>query len=103
MCAKKGMINLIVEPEHFELLSGEDALATYRFNTGVAQHLFCRACGIHSFSRPRSHPHGYDVNARCLDGDALALFELQPFDGQHWEQNVERLRGELAADNCEPR
>ena len=29
---------------------GEDDLATYEFNTKVAKHHFCRACGIHPFT-----------------------------------------------------
>jgi len=92
ICAKKGMINLIVPPEDFTLLAGEDALETYRFNTGQARHRFCRTCGVHPFSRPRSHPGQFDVNLRCLDGEALARFTIEPFDGQHWEQNVETIR-----------
>ena len=37
ICAKKGFLHLIVPPEQFELLSGGDALTTYRFNTGIGQ------------------------------------------------------------------
>lgn len=76
------------------MLQGEDALSTYRFNTGIAQHHFCRICGIHSFYRPRSHPESYDVNLRCLDGDVLQDFEILPFDGQHWEENIQNLISE---------
>ena len=68
MCSKKGFLHLIVQPEEFELLSGKDALTTYRFNTGVAQHTFCSTCGIHPFYVPRSDPDKIDVNVRCLDG-----------------------------------
>lgn len=93
ICAKKGMINLIVPASDFELLSGEEALASYRFNTRVAEHRFCKTCGIHPFSRPRSHPTDYDVNLRCLDGEAAQAFELEAFDGQHWEANIAKLRG----------
>jgi hypothetical protein len=91
ICAKKGMINRIVSATDFELLAGEDALVSYRFNTRTAEHRFCRTCGIHPFSRPRSHPGDYDVNLRCLDGDALARFELDPFDGQNWEASIAGL------------
>ena len=49
ICTKKGFLHLIVAPDNFELLSGKDALTTYRFNTGTAQHTFCAACGIHPF------------------------------------------------------
>lgn len=91
ICRKKGFLGLIVEAPHFELVSGEDALETYRFNTGTAAHRFCRTCGIHPFSRPRSHPDGYDVNVRCLD-DWDEDWEVEPFDGRHWEQNVDTIR-----------
>jgi hypothetical protein len=91
ICAKKGFINVIVAREDFQLLQGEDSLATYRFNTGVAQHRFCKTCGIHPFSRPRSHPGSYDVNARCLDNGIEGL-HIQPFDGQHWEDSVSAIR-----------
>ncbi len=36
MCTKKGFLHLIVPPEQFELVTGRDDLATYTFNTGVA-------------------------------------------------------------------
>jgi hypothetical protein len=50
ICSKKGFLHLIVPLEAFELISGKDALTTYRFNTGVARHTFCATCGIHPFS-----------------------------------------------------
>jgi hypothetical protein len=88
VCRKKGFLHLIVSKERFTLLKGEGSLTSYRFNTGVANHTFCATCGIHPFYTPRSHPEGVDVNVRCLDGDAFEGFEIAPFDGQHWEENV---------------
>jgi hypothetical protein len=86
MCEKKGFLHLIVPEECFELLSGEDELTTYRFNTGVAAHRFCRTCGIHSFYVPRSDPDKIDVNLRCLDGVDVASVPVVPFDGRQWEE-----------------
>jgi hypothetical protein len=91
ICEKKGFINLIVAPEDFRLSSSTDALSSYRFNTEQAEHLFCKVCGIHSFSRPRSHPGSFDVNARCLD-DGYAFLTIEPFDGRNWEDNVDAIR-----------
>jgi len=85
ICAKKGFLHLIVARDRFELLSGESELTTYRFNTGVAQHHFCRTCGIHSFYIPRSDPDKIDVNVRCLDGVDLNSLKIVPFDGRDWE------------------
>src|SRR5471030_2070819 len=85
VCTKKGFLHLIVAPEQFELLSGEDALSTYQFNTGMAKHTFCRHCGIHSFYVPRSDPDKIDVNVRCLDDIDLTTITVLPFDGRNWE------------------
>jgi hypothetical protein len=92
ICAKKGFLHLIVPANRFTLLRGEDRLVTYKFNTGVARHMFCGVCGIHAFYRPRSHPDGWDVNIRCLDDDAASRFAVAPFDGKEWEANVEAIR-----------
>jgi hypothetical protein len=93
ICAKKGYLHWIVPPADFELLSGREELTTYRFNTGVAQHTFCRVCGIHPFYLPRSDPDKIDVNVRCLDGIDPARIPTRSFDGQNWEHAMaaERL------------
>jgi hypothetical protein len=88
VCTKKGFLHLIVPPEQFELLSGEDALSTYQFNTGTAKHTFCRHCGIHAFYVPRSDPDKIDVNVRCLDGVDLTKIEVAQFDGRNWEDAI---------------
>ncbi|GAB4526612.1 MAG: GFA family protein [Pleurocapsa sp.] len=91
ICQKKGFLHLIVPPENFTLLQGKNVLTTYTFNTGIAKHTFCSICGIHSFYRPRSHPKMIDINIRCLDGDVIDNFTIEPFDGVNWEDNVHRL------------
>jgi hypothetical protein len=88
MCAKKGFLHLIVLPEYFDLISGKQALTTYCFNTGTAQHTFCATCGIHPFYVPRSDPDKIDVNVRCLDGVDIGALDIKVFDGQHWEQSM---------------
>ncbi len=92
ICTRRGFLHLIVPPQDFELLCGQDALVTYSFNTHVAKHRFCRVCGIHAFYAPRSHPDQIDVNVRCLDGAPLERFAIQNFDGRRWEDDVERIR-----------
>ncbi|MCB9746215.1 MAG: GFA family protein [Alphaproteobacteria bacterium] len=92
ICRLKGFLHLIVPPEDFQLLQGAERLTEYRFNTRVAVHRFCSVCGTHPFYTPRSHPDQVDVNARCLDGGLPEGFNVQPFDGQRWEDNVEGIR-----------
>jgi hypothetical protein len=86
MCAKSGYLHLIVPKEQFRLLSGEQALTSYEFNTRTAKHLFCSVCGIKSFYVPRSHPDGYSVNARCIDEGSVEAMVIIAADGRNWEQ-----------------
>jgi hypothetical protein len=86
ICTMKGFLHLIVAREQFELKAGREDLTTYRFNTGVAQHTFCRHCGVHPFYVPRSNPDKIDVNVRCLDGVDGHEVRGIPFDGRNdWE------------------
>ena len=87
ICSKSGYLGLAVSRSRFKLLQGEDCLTSYTFNTGVAKHLFCRYCGIKSFYVPRSHPHGYNVNVRCLDPGTVRSMTVRPFNGREWEKH----------------
>ena len=92
VCSKSGYLHYIVPKTRFRLLGGRDDLVTYRFNTGVAEHMFCRICGIKSFYVPRSHPDGVSVNARCIDPDTVAAISVvRRFDGANWEQHIAEL------------
>ena len=88
ICSKKGILNLRTPANQFTLLSGEDQLKLYQFNSKVASHYFCINCGIHPFSRPRSAPDKYSVNLRCIDGINPNDYPTIKFDGQNWEQAV---------------
>jgi hypothetical protein len=80
ICRMTGFLHLIVPAARFRLLSGDEDLTDYTFNTGAAKHRFCRHCGIKSFYVPRSHPDGIDVNVRCLDPGTVASLRVTPFD-----------------------
>ncbi len=73
ICRMRGAVALTAKFGELNLLSGADQLATYRFNTGVAEHHFCKVCGIYTHHRRRSNPDQLGVNVACLDG-------LSPFD-----------------------
>ena len=94
ICSRTGYLHLIVPKSRFKLLSGEDALTTYQFNTKTAKHLFCSHCGIKSFYVPRSHPDGYSVNARCLDEGTVTGMTVKKTDGKNWEKQYPSGRGE---------
>jgi hypothetical protein len=95
ICSMCGFLHLFVSQKNFRLLSGDGALTTYTFNTGVAKHQFCEHCGIKSFYVPRSHPDGLSINVNCLDPATIESIKETPFDGRNWEQNV----GELSPIN----
>jgi len=90
VCSKSGFLHLIVPKSKFHLLTGEGALTTYTFNTGVAKHYFCKHCGIKPFYIPRSNPDGVDVNLNALDTMPPNISIVQ-FDGQNWEDNAGSL------------
>lgn len=92
MCKKTGFVHLIVPKSKFTLLKGQAKLNCYQFNKNIAKHYFCRQCGIKSFYIPRSNPDGFSVNARCLDDDIWQQWPIDDFDGEKWEDNVERLK-----------
>ena len=87
-----GFLHLIVPKNRFRLLTGEDALTTYTFNTCAAKHTFCKYCGVKPFYVPRSHPDGYSVNFRCVDRSGFTNVTINPFDGQNWEAHADELK-----------
>jgi hypothetical protein len=72
-CSMRGAVALTSTLADFRLTAGEDQLATYRFNTGTAEHHFCKTCGIYTHHKRRSNTNQLGVNAACLEG-------LSPFD-----------------------
>jgi hypothetical protein len=96
MCSRTGYQHLFVPAERFRLVSGEDVLTTYEFNTRTAKHFFCSICGIKSFYVPRSHPDGYSVNVRCLDAGTFTIASVRKVDGRNWERHYPDGRGSFA-------
>jgi hypothetical protein len=105
ICRMRGAVAVTSTPEAFRITRGEDKLATYRFNTGTAEHHFCTVCGIYTHHKRRSNPDQIGVNVACLEG--VSPFDFQQvmvFDGdRHPADNPEHktyiagvLRFELA-------
>ena len=72
-CRMRGAVVAMAEAGGIEILQGAEALTSYRFHTGSAQHFFCSRCGIYTHHQRRSNTDLYAVNVACLDG-------VSPFD-----------------------
>ena len=84
ICMKRGTLLDFVPETQFKLLSGDKDLQDYQFNKKVIHHLFCKDCGILSFSRAVA-PDGSKVvavNVRCLDNVDLSSLKIQHYDGK---------------------
>ncbi|KAJ2781293.1 hypothetical protein H4R18_002971 [Coemansia javaensis] len=91
MCGMLGYLHVTVPKSRFVLTAGADNISTYTFNTGVAQHYFCKTCGIKSFYVPRSNPDGYSVNFRCLDKTNVTGHDVMSCEGLTWEEIAARV------------
>jgi hypothetical protein len=92
ICEKTGFLHLIIPKSQFSLKTSWDNLSNYQFNKKIANHYFCKQCGIKSFYQPRSHPDYWSVNVRCLDDFSKTTFTIKNFDGKNWEQNIHTLK-----------
>lgn len=69
LCRRTGWMLTFAPAAGFKLVSGADHLTDYQFNKKAIHHVFCKTCGVRSFSRGTA-PDGRDlvaVNVRCLD------------------------------------
>jgi hypothetical protein len=78
LCRMRGAVAVSAELGGIRFISGEEALTSYRFNTGTAQHFFCSRCGIYTHHQRRSNPNQYGVNVACLEGVSPFDFEEVP-------------------------
>src|SRR5438477_4947107 len=51
ICTRVAQLSVLVKPEAFRLLAGEEALSFYEWGHKVSRRYFCRHCGIHCFGR----------------------------------------------------
>lgn len=106
ICRMRGAVAVTSTPGGFTITEGADNLASYRFNTGTAEHHFCRTCGIYTHHKRRSNPNQLGVNVACLEGISPFDFrdvpvndgELHPADSGGRTRVAGHLRFEPEAD-----
>jgi hypothetical protein len=88
VCAKRRFWGTTVRPEQFRLLSGEDSLGDYQFNSNSVHHRFCRTCGVATFGHGFIEEVGgafYSVSLATLDDveTELATAPIKYMDGRN--------------------
>lgn len=82
LCRRKGAVMASVPLERLRIVSGEDKLTLYQWNTRQARHYFCSVCGIYTHHQRRSKPTEYGFNVACIEGvDPGALGPVATGDG----------------------
>ncbi len=83
LCRRKGaLMTPFFASGALRILSGEDSLTLYQFNTRVAKHYFCKHCGIYPFHQTRKDPNLWRVNIGCLDDVDPYALEASVSDGK---------------------
>ncbi|EKD91850.1 MAG: hypothetical protein ACD_29C00344G0002 [uncultured bacterium] len=68
LCRRKGAVMAMVPITHLKVTKGQDNLTLYQWNTKVAEHYFCKTCGIYTHHKRRSNPNQYGINIACIEG-----------------------------------
>ena len=73
-----------INKEDLILHEGKENLLKYQWNKEIAQHFFCKKCGIYTHHNPRSNPSMTGFNVGCVDEiDVFKLKEIEILDGNN--------------------
>ena len=67
ICKRKNAKMNLISKDSIKVIKGENNLSSYKFNTMIAEHFFCKTCGIYTHHNRRSDPNGVGINIGCID------------------------------------
>jgi hypothetical protein len=84
LCSRKGAVIGAAPRSALSVVSGQDLLSTYTWNTHEAQHYFCKICGIYTHHVMRGQIHTVGLNMACIEGfDVFGQGEVAVDDGKN--------------------
>ena len=81
LCRRKNAVMTKVHESALTILSGEDLLSSYEWNTHRARHFFCSRSGVYTFHRKRAAPDHFGINVFCLEDFDIGSFPIRATDG----------------------
>lgn len=91
ICRKTRYWGIVIKPDSFRLQTDEAQLGDYQFASKQGHQLFCKSCGLRSFSRgnvPQLGGAFVSINIACLDGIAdeeLAALPIRYCNGRDYD------------------
>ena len=85
ICIRKGavMTDFVIAPDDFNIdVKEKGSLGLYQFDDKLANHYFCKKCGIYPFHTTFRVPGHFRVNLGCIEGVDPLTVEVSVFDGK---------------------
>ena len=102
LCTKRNATTMIVKPDAYRVVSGDDSVTEYSVRKDGIRFAFCRRCGIPLHSRGDSPALGgkyASVTVNTLDAIDPATLKVVHWDGRHnnWQAGPREERWPVSA------